>query len=281
MDVHPSLLSPEWLDRLPSRPELVSSAVLSSLTSELAQLPEVWRPLVRHDPDDRWYALLARNAALEVWLIGWAPGQWTLPHDHGDAGGALTVAEGRLVEEVYTGPDLRGVRRGAHAAGESARFSGDHVHRVGNESAENATSIHAYSPPGLPMRHYAAPVAQLLERSRARLARLQPYEAAREAERGALLVDIRPHSQRCEQGEVPGAIVIDRNVLEWRLDPSSRWRIPDVRDYTQPVILLCSEGYASSLAAATLQELGLVNATDVEGGFHAWAAAGMPIAHHS
>ncbi len=93
---------------------------------------------------------------------------------------------------------------------------------------------------------------------------------------GALLVDTRPLEQRQRDGEIPGAIVIDRNVLEWRLDPSSEHCIPQaVSD--QRVIVICNEGYSSSLAAATLQRLGLRDATDVIGGFQAWAARGLPV----
>jgi rhodanese-related sulfurtransferase len=115
----------------------------------------------------------------------------------------------------------------------------------------------------------------LLKRARRRLNRLAPAQAARELAGGALLVDIRPSEQRAE-GEIPGAIVVDRNVLEWRLDPASRWKIPEVTGHDVRLIVICNEGFASSLVAAELHELGLVNATDVIGGFHAWKAAGLP-----
>jgi rhodanese-related sulfurtransferase len=90
-------------------------------------------------------------------------------------------------------------------------------------------------------------------------------------------VDIRPLDERTRNGAVPGAVAIDRNTLEWRLDPFSRWRSPLVRDHGQRVILICGEGYASSLAAANLAEMGMVNATDVIGGFEGWVAAGLPV----
>ena len=90
------------------------------------------------------------------------------------------------------------------------------------------------------------------------------------------MVDKRPADQRAEGGEIPGATVIDRNVLEWRLDPASASRIAAVSGNDVRVIVICEEGYSSSLVAATLQELGLVNATDVIGGFQAWRAAGLP-----
>ena len=107
--------------------------------------------------------------------------------------------------------------------------------------------------------------------------RVEPEQAAVELAQGALLVDIRPADQRADGGDIPGATVIDRNVLEWRLSPDSPWRIAAVTGPDIRVVLLCNEGYSSSLAAATLKELGLVNATDVIGGFQAWKAAGLPV----
>jgi rhodanese-related sulfurtransferase len=120
-------------------------------------------------------------------------------------------------------------------------------------------------------------IDEVLERARLRLIRINPEQAAEEQARGALLVDTRTSSQRAEQGEIPGAIVIDRTVLEWRLDPASPSHISAAIDHQVRVIVLCAEGYSSSLAAASLQEIGLVNATDMIGGFHAWKAAGLPV----
>ena len=121
-----------------------------------------------------------------------------------------------------------------------------------------------------------ATIEQLLAAARAGLRRLDPAQAAQAARAGARLVDI-PQSQRRADGEIPGAIVIERNHLEWRLDPSSAGRIPEATDHDIAWIVLCDEGYSSSLAAASLQRLGLRNATDVIGGFHAWKAAGLPM----
>ena len=120
-------------------------------------------------------------------------------------------------------------------------------------------------------------VEQLLDEARARLRRLSPAEAADVLAAGALVVDTRPAAQREREGEMPGALVIERNVLEWRLDPASPDRIPDVTGYDQVVVVVCSEGYSSSLAAAALQDMGFRNATDVAGGFQAWKAAGLPV----
>ncbi|MBO0772128.1 MAG: rhodanese-like domain-containing protein [Actinobacteria bacterium] len=94
---------------------------------------------------------------------------------------------------------------------------------------------------------------------------------------GALLVDIRPQAQRAAEGEVPGALVVERNVLEWRFDPRSPARLPQASGYDRQVIVMCSESYTSSLAAAALQDIGLRNATDLAGGFLAWKAAGLPV----
>jgi rhodanese-related sulfurtransferase len=119
--------------------------------------------------------------------------------------------------------------------------------------------------------------AQLLDEARTRLRRLSPAETADALVAGALVVDIRPAEQREREGAMPGALVIERNVLEWRLDPASPDRIPEITDHEQVVVVVCSEGYTSSLAAATLQDMGFGNATDLAGGFRAWKAAGLPV----
>ena len=120
-------------------------------------------------------------------------------------------------------------------------------------------------------------IDDLLATARTRLHRVDPERAVTAVHDGALLIDIRPSELRRRDGELPGAIVVDRNVLEWRLDPASPHRLPEVTNHEQVVILVCNEGYASSLAAATLQDLGLRNATDLEGGFAAWAARGLAV----
>src|SRR2546427_12106560 len=119
-------------------------------------------------------------------------------------------------------------------------------------------------------------INEVLEQARRRLVRVEPQEAAAELANGALLVDTRTEAQRAKQGEIPGALVIDRTVLEWRLDPTSPSRIEQATDHQLRVIVVCAEGYSSSLAAASLQDIGLVNATDVIGGFQALKAAGPP-----
>jgi rhodanese-related sulfurtransferase len=118
-------------------------------------------------------------------------------------------------------------------------------------------------------------VDDLLAGARAALRRVGPAEAAEAQRAGAVLVDIRPHAQRVREGEIPGTLVVERNVLEWRFDPASEARLP-IAAYDLPVIVVCSQGYTSSLAAYALQQLGLRAATDLDGGFHAWQAAGLP-----
>jgi rhodanese-related sulfurtransferase len=110
----------------------------------------------------------------------------------------------------------------------------------------------------------------LLAAARADLIRVQPADLAAELSAGALVVDIRPLEQRRDDGDLPGAVVIDRNVLEWRLDPSSPHHIPEASDAARRVIVVCNEGFSSSLAAATLRQLGLRDATDLVGGFQLW-----------
>ena len=120
-------------------------------------------------------------------------------------------------------------------------------------------------------------VDELLAEARGMLPhRPAPAEALRAQARGALLVDIRGDDQR-RDGLIPGALVIHRNVLEWRCDPASQWRHPAFTRRDLHVILICHEGYQSSLAAASLQQLGLIHATDLDGGFTAWTAAGLPV----
>lgn len=156
----------------------------------------------------------------------------------------------------------------------------------------DATSVHVYSPPLLPMRRLpsidalldpveppapleATGIDRLLDEARAGLPRVGPERAAEANDRGAILVDIRPAGERARDGVIPGAIAIERNVLEWRLDPSSPARLP-FASYDLDVIVFCTEGYASTFAAVALRRLG-IRATDLDGGFHAWRAAGLPV----
>jgi rhodanese-related sulfurtransferase len=117
----------------------------------------------------------------------------------------------------------------------------------------------------------------ILAAARQRLRRLDPAAAHDAMSSGAVLVDIRPHAQRLSEGSVPGALIVERNVLEWRFDPRSDARLPEATGFDLHLIIMCSQGYASSLAAASLQDLGLRRATDLAGGFLAWSRAGLPV----
>jgi rhodanese-related sulfurtransferase len=120
-------------------------------------------------------------------------------------------------------------------------------------------------------------VDEVLAVSRDGVRRLTALETADAVGRGALLVDTRTEAQRAAQGDLPGAVVIDRTVLEWRLDPTSAWRIPEASCADVEVVLVCRQGYSSSLAAASLRAVGLRRATDMIGGVEAWLAAGLPL----
>lgn len=130
------------------RPSSPGPTELAAITDRFAAAAERWRPLVRHDPEQRWYTRLLRNDGVEVWLLGWSPGQQVPAHDHGGAAGAFTVVDGVLVEDrldaTVTTTTLR--------AGSRTWFGPAHVHVLGNRGTGPATSVHAYSPPGLPLR---------------------------------------------------------------------------------------------------------------------------------
>ena len=122
-------------------------------------------------------------------------------------------------------------------------------------------------------------VSALLTEARAHITRYSPGEAAEVMRRGALLLDLRPTEYRWRFGEVPGAIAVSRHVLEWRLDVTSAHRLKELRpgDRDQEIVLMCNEGYTSSLAAhQVMTQLGLTRVTDVVGGFTAWREAGLP-----
>jgi len=120
-------------------------------------------------------------------------------------------------------------------------------------------------------------IDDLLREARANLLRLEPAEAKRHIDVGALLIDTRPSCQREEQGDLPNAVVIDRTILEWRMDPSCESKIPEVDGYDQMIIVVCRHGYSSSLAAYSLQQIGLRRATDIIGGVEEWIKEGLPL----
>jgi rhodanese-related sulfurtransferase len=131
----------------------------------------------------------------------------------------------------------------------------------------------------MPTSDYVTPqrrsIDELLSDAQSSLSRLSPKEAQSAQQSGAVLVDIRPQASREAEGSLPGAVVIERTVLEWRLDPTSAARL-SFASYDLHVVIVCNEGYSSSLAAAALQDLGLHLATDMIGGYRAWKSAGLP-----
>jgi rhodanese-related sulfurtransferase len=124
----------------------------------------------------------------------------------------------------------------------------------------------------------ARSIDDILAAARSRLSRVTPGDAFAEFCTGATLIDIRPAGQRAADGEIPGSVIVERNHLEWRFDPASGARLPWVQGYDMRLLVICNEGYTSSLAAAALHDLGLRRATDITGGYQAWAAAGLPTA---
>lgn len=120
-------------------------------------------------------------------------------------------------------------------------------------------------------------IAEMVERARARYRPVGPPEAYEAMQRGALLIDTRDSDQRRREGSIPGALVIDRTVLEWRVDPDSGSTHPAINGLDTPMILLCRDGYSSTLAVASLLDLGAINVTNVVGGFQAWRDQGLPV----
>jgi rhodanese-related sulfurtransferase/predicted metal-dependent enzyme (double-stranded beta helix superfamily) len=274
---------------------------LADIVAEFARR-DGWIEKVRLRTDQRWYERLHLGPEHDIWVISWLPGQSTGFHDHGASAGAFVVATG-ILEEHRPGARVRVIHPGVPLA-----FGPDYAHDVRNVSLAPAISIHAYSPPLTDMNEYeldggrlvprdaasqkaetgdqrwqaqrtdSLGIEQMLCAARSRLRRLSPDEAhAAMVEKKAILVDIRPEAQRAIEGSIAGALIVERNVLEWRFDPSSSARLPIATDHDIRVIVFCSEGYTSSLAAVALKELGLWRATDVIGGFQAWKDKGLPI----
>ena len=297
-----TLLAPDTPSAAATRTPEELAGVVSHFASS-----DGWLEKVRLRSDRRWYQRLYEGLDYDIWVLSWLPGQSTGFHDHGASSGAFVVATGTL-EEHRPGERPRLVQ-----AGEPRAFGADYAHDVRNDSRAPAISIHAYSPPLSEMNRYEldedglipqegasrkidtfdeewrrqsnhvaaqaanASIDQLLSAARARLRRLTPAEAYEAKKKDAVLVDIRPEGQRATEGSIPGAVIVERNVLEWRFDPSSPARLPLATTHDLHVIVFCSEGYTSSLAAAALQDLGIWRATDLIGGFKSWREAGLPL----
>jgi hypothetical protein len=131
---------------------------LGDIADDVADAAGRWRPILRHDPFQRWYTRLLGTDLVEVWLLGWTPGQQVPAHDHGGAAGAFTVVDGALVEDQLDPDTWTSRRRTTFPAGSRTHFGPDHAHILGNRGIQPATSVHAYSPPGLPLRFRSARV---------------------------------------------------------------------------------------------------------------------------
>ena len=199
-------------------------------------------------------------------------------HDvaHGGGGSATSIhaySPPLMAMTYYTATDYGLIARETVAVDgpEGARGRGGAGTALAAAASASAAGLTSDSLPA-----DAPSIDELLAEARGGLARLRPEAALAVLTDGAVLVDIRPSEQRIAEGEVPGAIIIGRNVLEWRLDPRSEARIPALARPDARIIVMCSEGYASTLAAASLRRIGLRDATDLDGGFQAWQAAGLP-----
>ncbi|ONH34677.1 MULTISPECIES: cysteine dioxygenase family protein [Protofrankia] len=162
--IHPLLagtaLVPDSLLR--DENETVEPHVLAALTRSLGAATGIWTAILRHDPVNRWYTRLVLSGSVEVWLISWCPDQYTRAHDHGGAFGALTVIQGP-VTEIACDADWRPRDWRQHERGASLTFDRNHIHKVGNSGTIPAATIHAYSPPELPMRYAPDAAEQAVE----------------------------------------------------------------------------------------------------------------------
>jgi rhodanese-related sulfurtransferase/predicted metal-dependent enzyme (double-stranded beta helix superfamily) len=217
---------------------------------------------------------LARRQLAAGQAIAFGPGH---VHDvaHGEQGSATSIhaySPPLSAMTYYTATDYGLIARQTVAIDgpEGARGRGGADTALAQATASAARLTSDALPEGAPG------IDELLAEARSGLRRIRPEAAFAALTDGAALVDIRPLEQRIVEGEVPGAIIIGRNVLEWRLDPASEARIPALARPEVRIIVMCSQGYASSLAATSLRRIGLAEATDLEGGFQAWQAAGLP-----
>jgi rhodanese-related sulfurtransferase len=217
---------------------------------------------------------VVRRRLLAGQAVAFGPGH---VHDvaHGDGGSATSIhaySPPLVAMTYYRFTDYGLIARETVAVegpeGARGRGGADTALAAASASAARLSSDHL--PPDAPS------IDELLAEARSGQARLRPEAAFAALTDGAVLVDIRPLEQRIVEGEVPGAIIIGRNVLEWRLDPRSEAKIPALARADAQVIVMCSEGYASTLAAASLRRIGVHEATDLDGGFQAWQAAGLP-----
>jgi len=277
-------------------PAAVTPEALFGMASGLALAADAWTYSLEKHPVARTGLRILATERYDAWLLRWPVGTAVSPHHHGASEAAFAVSSGVLRETRWR-DGRREERLLTHGLG--ATVGRGVVHDVAAEV--EALSVHVYSPPLArmaffddqaekllleetvdPSRHsvivsgvssieHRDGLDTVLERARQRISpRIQPRDLAAAIDLGALVVDTRPADLRQRDGELEGALVIERNVLEWRLDPHGSHRIQEATDADRPVILVCDEGYASSLAAVSLLGLGRRNVTDLEGGYQAW-----------
>ena len=274
----------------------ITPETLLDMASGMALVAEAWVDSLERHPDARTGLRILATEDYDVWLLRWPAGTAVSPHHHGDSDAAFVVSSGALRETRWL--DGRREERPI-APGQGVTVERGVVHDVA--APVEALSVHVYAPPLSRMAFFddqaervllEQPVDQsdeavvvggssiterpggletMLAKARERISpRIEPRDLASAIDGGALVVDTRPADLRQRDGELEGALVIERNVLEWRLDPFGSHRIHQAADADRPVILVCDEGYASSLAAVSLLDLGRRNATDLVGGYQAW-----------
>jgi rhodanese-related sulfurtransferase/mannose-6-phosphate isomerase-like protein (cupin superfamily) len=274
----------------------MTPGTLLDVASGLALAAEAWTSSLERHRDARTGRRILATERYDVWLLQWPVGTAVSPHHHGDSDAAFAVSSGALKEIRWLDgrPEERLLTRGQCASVERGV-----VHDVRAEA--EALSVHVYSPPLARMAFFddqaenvvfeepvdpsddavvvsgsstigrSGGVDTVLDRARERISpRVEPRDLAAAMDLGALVVDTRPVDLRQRDGVIEGALVIDRNVLEWRLDPYGSHRIQEASDPDRPLVLVCDEGYASSLAAVSLLDLGRRNVTDLKGGYQAW-----------
>ena len=279
-------------------PSALTGDVLLAMAEGFAATAERWIDDLPVDGSERSGLRILDTELYDVWLLRWPPSTSVSPHDHGESAGAFVVVSGELAELRWADGTRTRQKLGP---GQGTIVEQGVVHDV-LAPATTSISVHVYSPPLSSMSYFderaAAVVARfpvvetaefragesrsgrrpggvdhLLSEARRRIApRVPAAELDRRLAEGAIVVDTRPAELRARDGELPGALVIERNVLEWRLDPWGTHRIAEAADPHRSVIVVCDEGYASSLAAAALLDVGRTSVTDLEGGYQAWLA---------
>jgi rhodanese-related sulfurtransferase/mannose-6-phosphate isomerase-like protein (cupin superfamily) len=274
----------------------MSPETLLEMASGLAVVAEAGTFSLERHPDARTGLRVLATESYDVWVLRWSAGTAVSPHHHGDSDAAFVVSSGALKETRWL-DGRREERRLTRRQGVTVERGV--VHDV--EADVEALSVHVYSPPlarmaffddraekvlleepvrsshdvvivgGSPIVAHSGGLETILEKARERISpRIEARDLAAAVDLGALVVDTRPADLRQRDGTLEGALVIERNVLEWRLDPYGSHRIQEASDADRPVILVCDEGYASSLAAVSLLDLGRRNVTDLKGGYRAW-----------